>query len=195
MRRACCSFSHLSGSLKWSLECFTIRDKFMQLKNKRKNAVRCIAGFTMIELVMVMLVAMVISAFALPIVSDVVNFYRLRSAVANATWAIQSVRFQALMAGYPFQVTFAGGTGGINPTYQIASMPSGTLIYSNVGGPIPLSGSPAVLTAGTVAQLMPNGVVTMTAAGVTTTTMQISYAGNSNTITVSNYGNVSVTSP
>jgi Tfp pilus assembly protein FimT len=190
-----CCLSYLSTLLEWARECFTIHDEFMQPTNNRTIAVRRVAGFTMIELVMVMLVAMVISAFALPIVSDVVNFYRLRSAVANTTWAIQSVRFQALMAGYPFQVTFAGGTGGINPSYQIASMPSGTLVYSNVGGAIPLSGSPAVLTAGTVVQLLPNGVVTMTAGGVTSTTMQIAYAGNSNTITVSNYGNISVASP
>src|SRR5580704_9771067 len=168
MLRVRCYLSHLPDSLEWAFECSSMHDEFMRFENSRPIAVKRVAGFTMIEFVMVMLVAMAISAFALPIVSDVVNFYRLRSAVANATWAIQSVRFQALMAGYPFQVTFAGGTGGINPTYQIASMPSGTLIYSNVGGPIPLSGSPAVLTAGTVAQLMPNGVVTMTAAGVTT---------------------------
>ena len=188
-------FSHLPNLVEWSLECFSIHDEFMRFENKQTIAVKRVAGFTMIELVMVMLVAMVISAFALPIVSDVVNFYRLRSAVANATWAIQSVRFQALMAGYPFQVTFAGGTGGINPSYQIASMPSGTLVYTNVGGAIPLSGSPAVLTAATVATLLPNGVVTMTAGGITSTTMQISYSGNSNTITVSNYGNISVASP
>jgi Tfp pilus assembly protein FimT len=182
---------HSNGHLN-APECMT---NFMRFENRRTIAVKRVAGFTMIELVMVMLVAMVISAFALPIVSDVVNFLRLRSAVANTTWAIQSVRFQALMAGYPFQVTFAGGTGGISPSYQIASMPSGTLVYSNVGGAIPLSGSPAVLTAATVATLLPNGVVTMTTGGVTSTTMQISYAGNSNTITVSNYGNISVTSP
>src|SRR5580658_1711934 len=108
--RTHCYFSDLSDSVEWCLECFTIDAEFMQLKNKRTIAVTRVAGFTMIELVMVMLVAMVISAFALPIVSDVVNFYRLSSAVANTTWAIQSVRFQALMAGYPFQVTFTGGT-------------------------------------------------------------------------------------
>jgi Tfp pilus assembly protein FimT len=167
----------------------------VKLKNKRTIAVSRRRGFTILELVMVVLAAMVISAFALPAVASVVNFFRLRSAVANTTWAIQSVRFQALMAGYPFQVTFSGGTGGINPSYQIASMPAGTSVYSNVGGAIPLSGSPVVLTAATVAQLLPNGVVTVTAAGVATTTMQISYSGNSNTITVSNYGNIAVTSP
>jgi Tfp pilus assembly protein FimT len=167
----------------------------VKLKNERTIEARRAKGFTIIELLMVMLVAMVISAFAIPIVSDVLNFYRLRSAVANATWAIQSTRFQALMAGYPYQVTFSGGTGGVNPSFQIASMPLGTGSYANVGTSIPLSGSPVTLTAATVAQLQPNGVVTVTAGGAATTTMQISYAGNSKTITVSNYGNVAVTSP
>ena len=194
MLRVRCYLSHLPDSLEWAFECSSMHDEFMRFENSRPIAVKRVAGFTMIELVMVMLVAMVISAFALPIVSDVVNFYRLRSAAANATWAIQSVRFQALMAGYPFQVTFTGGAG-VKPAYQIASMPSGTLVYSNVGGSIPLSGSPAVLTAATVATLLPNGVVTMTAGGITSTTMQVSYSGNSSTITVSNYGNISVASP
>jgi Tfp pilus assembly protein FimT len=165
-----------------------------QQQNLRRR-VRRAAGFTAIELIMGLFVAMVVSAFAIPIVSDVLSFYRLRSAVANATWVIQATRFQALMAGYPFQVTFTGGTGGVNPSYQIASMPTGTLTYSNIGPAIPLSGSPVTLTTSTTAQFQPNGVVTLTAGGVAATSLQISYAGNSNTITVSNYGNIAVTSP
>jgi Tfp pilus assembly protein FimT len=164
-------------------------------ENKRTVETSRSAGFTMIELIMVMLVAMVISAFAIPIVSDVLSFYRLRSAVSNATWAIQATRFQALMAGYPFQVTFSGGTGGVNPGYQIASMPSGTTSYANVGALIPLSGSPVTLTANTVIQLQPNGTLAVTAAGATVTSMQIAYSGNSSTITMSNYGNLAITSP
>jgi prepilin-type N-terminal cleavage/methylation domain-containing protein len=154
-----------------------------------------VRGFTAIELTMVLLVSGIVAAFAVPIVGDALSSYRLRSAVASATWAIQSTRFQALMEGYPFEVTFQGDANGNNPSYQIASKTVGAASYSNVGSSVPISGSPVNLTAATVVQFQPNGTVTVTQGGTTVSTMQISYQGNSDTITVSNYGNVSVTSP
>jgi prepilin-type N-terminal cleavage/methylation domain-containing protein len=154
-----------------------------------------VRGFTVIELTMVLLVSGIVAAFAVPIIGDALNAYRLRSAVSSATWAIQSTRFQALMEGYPFQVTFQGDSNGNNPAYQIASKTVGATTYTNVGSSVPLSGSPVNLTAATVVQFQPNGTVTVTQGGATVTTMQISYRGNSDTITVSNYGNISVTSP
>jgi len=144
---------------------------------------------------MVLLVSGIVAAFAVPIIGEELNMYRLRSAVASATWAIQSTRFQALMEGYPFQVTFQGDSNGNSPTYQIASKTVGAASYTNVGSSVPLSGSAVNLTAATVVQFQPNGTVTVTQGGGAATTMQISYGGKSNTITVSNYGNVSVTSP
>ena len=153
------------------------------------------AGFTMIELCMVLLVASIVSVMAIPIVSAAINQYRLRSAVANATWAIQSTRFQALEESYNFQVTIAGNGSGANPTYQIASEPTGTTTYSNVGTPVPLSAETVTISEPTVIQFKPNGVVTITQNGSSATSFQISYQGYSNTITVSNYGNISVTSP
>ena len=47
----------------------------------------------------------------------------------------------------------------------------------------------------TVIQFKPNGTVTITQNGASATSFQITYLGYSNTVTVSNYGNVSVTSP
>jgi len=153
------------------------------------------AGFTMIELAMVVLIAAVISAMAIPIVSAGINQYRLRSAVANATWAIQSTRFQALEESYPFQVTIAGNGSGQNPTYQIASEPPGNVSYGNIGTAIPLSAETVTISEPTVIQFKPNGTVTVTQNGAAATSFQIVYLGYSNTVTVSNYGNVSVTSP
>jgi prepilin-type N-terminal cleavage/methylation domain-containing protein len=153
------------------------------------------AGFTMIELSLVLLIAVVISVMAIPVVSAAINQYRLRSAVANATWAIQSTRFQALEESYPFQVTIAGNANGQNPSYQIASEPPGSGSFSNVGTPIPLSAQTVVISEPTVVQFKPNGTVTVTQNGTTATSFQITYQGYSNTVTVSNYGNVSITSP
>ncbi len=102
------------------------------------------AGFSLIEIIMVMIIGITVTAFAVPIISSVLSYYRLRSAVSSATWAVQSVRFQALQQGYPFQVAFSGGTGGLNPSYQISSEPIGATSFSNVGSSVPLSGAPVV---------------------------------------------------
>jgi Tfp pilus assembly protein FimT len=149
----------------------------------------------MIELCMVLLVASVVSAMAIPVVSAAINQYRLRSAVANATWAIQSTRFQALEESYPFQVTLAGNSNGQNPTYQIASEPPGTSSFANVGSPIIILAETVVINEPTVIQFQPNGIVSVTQNGATATSFQLTYLGYSYTVTVSNYGNISVSSP
>ncbi len=124
------------------------------------------------------------------------NNYRLTSAVASATWAIQSIRFQALEEGYSvFRLHFKETPSGYNPTYQPASEPVGTSSFSNVGSAVPLSGSAVQLNETTVLQFKPNGTVTMTSGGNPVTSFQISYQGLSHTITVTNYGNVKVTAP
>jgi len=152
-------------------------------------------GFSMIELVMILLISIVVTAFAVPAIGSQLNQYRLKSAVASATWAIQSIRFQALQEGYPFQVTFQGDASGNNPTYQVASKPTGTSSFANVGSSVPLSGSVINITAATVIQFQPNGAVTVTQGGSSATSMQLSFSGFSRTITISNYGNLTITSP
>ena len=160
-----------------------------QTREMRKTS----AGFTMVELAMVVLISMITAAVALPIVQTTVNRYQLKGATASATWAIQSTRFQALMQGYPYQVTLSGGTGGLNPTYQIASKPLGATSYSNIGTSIPLSGRPVVLGAATVFQFQPNGTVATSPVSSAPFTFTIAYSGTTETVTVSNYGNVNVT--
>jgi Tfp pilus assembly protein FimT len=150
-------------------------------------------GFSLIELAMVMLISMITAGFALPIVQTTVQKYRLKSATASATWAIQSTRFQALMEGYPYEVTFSGSTGGVNPTYQIADEPVGSSSFSNVGTAVPVSGAPVVLGATTVFIFQPNGTVATSPASTAPYTFTIAYSGTTETITVSNYGNVDVT--
>jgi len=150
-------------------------------------------GFSMLETAVVLLIAMITAAFALPIVQTTVNRYQLKSATSTATWAIQSTRFQSLMQGYSYQVTFSGGAGGVNPTYQIATKPIGSATYSNVGAAVPLSGRPVVLGATMVFQFQPNGTVTTSPASSAPYAFTISYSGMTETITVSNYGNADVT--
>ena len=142
-------------------------------------------GFSLIEIVIVLLVGSILTAMAIPQIKSQLNSYRLNSAVAMAKWSIQSTRFQALMKGYPYQVAF----NATNFNYQIQNLPSGTT-YSNVGGTVPLASWPMTLSANTTLRFLPNGSVNAPVGGLSFT---ITYQGTTKTITVSNYGNVTVT--
>jgi prepilin-type N-terminal cleavage/methylation domain-containing protein len=160
---------------------------------KHSDERRLGAGFTMVELTMVLLIAGITAAIALPVVQTTVDKYQLKGAVSSATWAIQSTRFQALMLGYPYQVTFSGGTGGVNPSYQIANKATGASSYTNVGTSVPLSGRPVVLGATTVFQFQPSGTVATSPVSAAPYTFTITFKGTTETISVSNYGNIDVT--
>ena len=141
-------------------------------------------GYSMVELIMVMMISIILTAIAVPQVKTQTYYYRLNSAVAMAKWAIQSTRFQALMKGYPYQVAFTASTN----SYQIQNLPSGTT-YQNVGSSVPLASWPMTFSANTTINFKPNGTVTAT---VGSNVFTITYQGTTKTITVSNYGNVTV---
>ena len=141
-------------------------------------------GFTMLELVMVLLVGMVLTVMAIPHVQSGIYRYRLQGAVASATWAIQSTRYQALMEGYPYRVAFTSS----NISYQIQSAPNGTT-YANVGTAVPLSGSAVTLSADTTLQFKPNGFVSPQVGALNFT---ITYQGLCQKVTVTNYANISL---
>jgi Tfp pilus assembly protein FimT len=146
---------------------------------------RGITGFTVLELVMGILVGTILTAMAIPQVRAGLNSYRLRGAAASSVWAVQSTRYQALMEGYPYQVVFSQA----NQNYQVQNLPPGSVSYANVGTAVPLSGSPITLNQDTTLQFKPNGSVT---AAVGALSFVITYQGKTATLTVSNYGNVSV---
>ena len=139
-------------------------------------------GYSLVEIIIAMLIGSVLTAAAVPSVRSVVNNYRLNSAVAMAKWAIQSTRFQALAKGYPYQVVFSA----TNVNYQIQNLPSGST-YQNVGSVVPLASWPMTMNQGSTITFQPNGFVSATNGSFT-----ITYQGVTATITVSNYGNVTV---
>jgi Tfp pilus assembly protein FimT len=133
-----------------------------------------------------MLVSIILAAMAVPQVGSVVRYYYLQGAVASATWAVQSTRYQALMAGYPYQVVFSKA----NSNYQIQDLPPGAGAYANVGGTVPLSGQTIALNQDTTLRFLPNGSVSAPTGALIFT---ITYNSTTKTITVSTYGNVKVT--
>ena len=83
-------------------------------------------------------------------------------------------------------------SGSVSPNYQIANEPTGTSSYSNVGTTVPMSGKPVALGATTVFQFQPNGTVATSPASSAPYTFTLSYQGVTETVTVSNYGNIDV---
>jgi len=143
-------------------------------------------GYSLVELIIAVVVSLILTAIAVPAVGSVVRNYRLQGAVANATWAVQSTRYQALMAGYPYQVVFTKASS----QYQVQDLPTGATTYANVGTAIPLSGSTITLNQDTTLRFSPNGSVSAPTGALTFT---ITYNGSTKNVTVSTYGNVKVT--
>jgi prepilin-type N-terminal cleavage/methylation domain-containing protein len=144
-------------------------------------------GYTLPELIFALLVGTILTAMAVPQISSTLNWYRLQGAIANATWAIQSTRYQALVAGVQYQVVFNATAN----TFQIQNSADGGVTFANTGsnGAVPLSGLPVVLNQNTTLLFKPNGFVS---APVGALNFTISYQGFSQQVCVSNYANLKV---
>jgi Tfp pilus assembly protein FimT len=142
----------------------------------------------MIELAMVVTITMVMAGFALPMVQQTVFRYRLNNAVSSVTGAIRSTRYQSLMMGYRYHMDISP----TNLNYQLSSMVPPAVTYSNVGGAVPISGSssPVTISAATTLEFRPNGQVSATTGAMN---LNVTYQGVTKTITVTTYGNVTVT--
>ncbi len=148
-------------------------------------------GFTMIELSVVMLAGLVLSAIAIPMMQSAVRVYRLRSSVASITGAIQSTRYRAIYQGIPYRIAISKATA----TFQLLNQPGGAGPFVNVGNPIPIYGSAVAVNQDTTLEFRPSGSVLPVAGATTFTITDNSYPSmpSAKTITVSSYGNIDVT--
>ena len=146
-------------------------------------------GFTTIELVVTIAIGLTVAAIAIPGVFSAVRYFQFRSAVASLTGAIQAARYQAIFKGCPYQLAINMAAYNYQVSAQ-ASTPAGCNgVFAPVGGVVPLSGSGITLGADTTLQFRPGGSVQ---AIVGAQTLTLNSHGNVETITVSNYGNVTV---
>jgi prepilin-type N-terminal cleavage/methylation domain-containing protein len=151
----------------------------------RQTGARKQRGFSLIEISVVMLIALIVLAMALPQIQAAIYTYRLNAAVSATTWAIQTTRYQAIMHGYPYQVAFNAAQN----SFQILSEPGGSLTFANVGGAVPFAPAVVAFSTNTTLQFSPNGSVTAVAGTLGYT---VSYQGATKTVTVSNYGSIKV---
>jgi Tfp pilus assembly protein FimT len=144
-------------------------------------------------MVVTVAIIMVMAAISIPLVTNVTATYRLRSAVAAVTGAIQSTRYQAIYQGYWYQVVFDQTA----KTYQVQSKPPGAAGYSNVGNAAIWSESAqrVTLNATTTLSFGPGGKV-LDSSGTQCNPCQLTltYPGKPpEVIKVSGYGNINVT--
>lgn len=148
---------------------------------------RGLRGFSIVELLTVVLVGGILTAMAIPKIQSSLNLYHLNGAVASTTWAIQSTRYQALVQGVQYQVVFNATTN----TYQIQSSADGGTTFTNAGvnGAVPISGSAVVLNQNTTLRFKPNGYVSAPVGALNYT---VTFQGLSQQVCVSNYANIKV---
>jgi Tfp pilus assembly protein FimT len=147
-------------------------------------------GFTTVELLVALGVGVIMTAVAVPTLLNTVRSYALRSAVASFTGAIQATRYQAIFHGCSYQIAFSQATLTYQVSGQIAAAGACAGAFTNIGNPIPVSTSGVTLDQDVTLQFRPGG---STSAVVGAPTMALSYAGRTETITVSTYGNIKVT--
>jgi prepilin-type N-terminal cleavage/methylation domain-containing protein len=155
-------------------------------------------GFTLIEMVVVVGIVLVMSAMAIPLVSNVTSYFKMRGAVQSVTGAVQSTRYLAIFQGCPYQVVLTAATS----SYQVQnSCPSGVpfanYCTSGVAAcPVPLSGSgtPVTLNSDLTLTFSPGGKVTSASFPGGGINLTITYPGKApELIQVSSYGNIHVT--
>ena len=148
----------------------------------------CSSGFTLLELTVVVMIGMVVTTISVPMTKNALKTYRLKTAASSISGAIQSARYQAIMRGYHYNITF-------NPTsqsYQVASKVPPATSFSNVGSAVLWSATGDVTMSGatTTLEFFPGGTVTATSGS---TSLSVSNGTATKTITVSGVGNVTVT--
>jgi Tfp pilus assembly protein FimT len=154
------------------------------VKNNQKTY-----GFSLLELCIVVAILMILLSASVPTLMSTINSYKLTGATQSITWAIQSSRYQAIMKGYSFQLTVTAS----NNKYQILSKIPPATSFSNVGIAIPTTSAPVTISpATTTLQFSPNGSITVVTGNSNPNTIALTYLNKTQTITVTNYGSISV---
>ena len=168
----------------------------LMIRRSSIRSARSARGFTIVELVIVVAIAMVVIAMAVPGIRRVTQLYAMRSAVTSLTSAIQSARYNAIFHGCRYQLVFTAAS----KSYTVANMVPAAggqtcnAAYSAPGPAIPIQGRGASLGANITLQFLPSGFVQSVPAGAIA--MTVSYTGSglpNKQIAVSNYGQITVT--
>jgi Tfp pilus assembly protein FimT len=171
----------------------------------REPVRRRATGFSLIEVVTVTAIAIILMAIAIPVAGNAFRGFHLTASTTAIAGAIQNARYQAIMVGCPFTLTFSTTAA----TYQLATQavsgtpPACANGYSNVGALQywTTSGDVSLQSGATtfVLTFNPNGIVTATGGSPSCASgigcLVLSNGKYTNTVIVSGVGNVTTTSP
>ena len=145
------------------------------------------SGFTLLEMAFVVTIGMVVTTISVPMTKTALKAYHLNTAVAAVSGAIQSTRYQAIMHGYHYNMSFNQAAN----SYQLGSKVPPATAFSNVGTLVPWCPTGDVtISAPTTLEFFPGGTVTATTGSMS---FSLSNGTTTKTITVSGVGDVSVT--
>lgn len=168
------------------------------MRNKLSHNLCHDPGFSVLELLVVVSIALIMAIMAYPAVQSAAKAYQLDAAATSVSGAIQATRYQAIQQGYPYQIDF----NSANNQYQVSNQVPPATSYSPAGSALPISGSQVTLGVGTansnetghlILQFSPNGGVSVASGQAMPAVLTISYNGTTKHLTVSTYGSVSTT--
>ena len=147
------------------------------------------AGWTLLEMLFVVALLILMSAMSIPIITSSLAYFRLQSAVAAVSGAVQTTRYQAISKGYPFQVTFTKA----DSSFQVLSDPTASGSFTVPAGVVktPFSNGTVALDADKTFTFRPSGNVTVTS-GVMPSALTLT-GSRTAVLTVSQYGNITTT--
>lgn len=170
----------------------------MVCMEKKTTREKCsTAGFSMLEVALVMMIALLMAAMAIPTFHSAVATYQLDAAVDSVTGAIQGARYQAIMHGYMYQVDVNSATNQV----QISSEIPPATAFTPTSAAIPISSQAVTVGVGSAGsgfanhatmQFKANGAVLIASGQTSPMVLTVAYNGTTKTITVSNYASVKV---
>jgi prepilin-type N-terminal cleavage/methylation domain-containing protein len=166
-----------------------------QIRKGATIRARAARGFTLLELVVVVAIAMVLAAIAVPIINNSMRVYNFRSSISAFTGIVQSTRYNAIYHGCPYQLTFTASPMTYTVASEVPAVGTNTclLAMGPASAAVPLPGRGAALNGNLTLLFHPSGLVQATTGNLTTTSMTFPGIAQAENIQVSAFGRIYVT--
>jgi prepilin-type N-terminal cleavage/methylation domain-containing protein len=152
--------------------------------NRAEALHQAAAGYTLVEVVVAVAIVLILAGMSVPLIQSALTTYQRNSAVTTVTGPIHAARYNAIFTGKVYRLAFSKA----DSTYQLANSPAAPpLVFTDVGSAVPFTGT---LAADTTLEFHPGGWLRATAG---TTTLSLTYKDTTENITVTSYGNITVT--